>query len=301
MEAAQQFYYASHYRPLPHSPMPPPEIFDRTRLRHAREKTAPLFHAHDFLHRRAMADIVDRLESVTRSFERAAFYGVGELVDLLTPECGVGWTLHADLAAERTDGRRPALVADEERSPFAPESLDLVVSLLTLHDANDLVGALAQWRAALKPDGLFIAALFGEETLCELKSALYRAESELAGGVSPRLPPFASLKDLGSALQRAGFALPVADLDHVTVRYGEPLRLLKDLKGMGETNALKTRARPLGRRAIAQTLRQFAAEGGAARFDIVYLTGWAPHESQPVPLKPGSARRSLAEAVRKSG
>ena len=277
-----------------------PVIFDRARIRQARERSGVRFHAHDFLHRRAMADIVDRLESVTRSFEKAAFYGAGGLVDMLTPDAGVSWIAHGDLAGARLEGRRPAVVADEERGAFAPQSLDLIVSLLTLHDANDIIGALAQWRAALKPDGLFLAALFGEETLHELKAAFYAAESELAGGVSPRIPPFSGIRDLGAALQRAGFALPVVDVDKVAVRYGEPLRLLKDLRGMGETASLRAGARPLGRRLLARALSHFAAEG-VAHFDIVYLTGWAPHASQQKPLKPGTAARSLADAVKKSG
>ncbi len=281
------------------APNSPPVIFDRARIRRARERSGGRFHAHDFLHRRAMADIIDRLETVTRSFEKAAFYGAGGLVDMLTPDCGVGWIAHSDLAASRLDARRPAIVADEERSPFAPQSLDLIVSLLTLHDANDVVGALAQWREALRPDGLLLAALFGEETLAELKEAFYAAETALAGGVSPRIPPFSSVRDLGGALQRAGFALPVVDVDKVAVRYSEPLRLLNDLRGMGETASLQARARPLGRRLLGEALRRFA-EGGVAHFDIVYLTGWAPHASQQRPLKPGTATRSLADAVKKA-
>lgn len=276
----------------------PPPIFDRDRIRKAREKTAPRFRAHDYLHRRAMADIVDRLETVTRDFPTAMFYGAGDLTDMLTPACGVGWIAHGDLAFARTSGQRPALVLDEERSPLAPESIDLIVSLLTLHDANDLIGALSQWRRALKPDGLFLAALFGEGTLAELKSALFAAESELAGGVAPRIPPFAGVKDLGAALQRAGFALPVADVDNVSVRYGEPLRLLRDLQGMGETNSLTARSRPVTRRLLTHTLQNLAAAGGSVRFDIVYLTGWAPHPGQQKPLKPGSAKGSLAAAVK---
>lgn len=279
----------------------PPQIFDRARIRKARQRNAARFPNHDYLHRRAMADIVDRLETVTRDFPSALFYGAGDLVDMLTPACGAGRIVHADLAPGRLGQRRPAAAFDEEASPLAPESFDLVVSLLTLHDANDLVGALGQWRRALKPDGLFIAALFGEETLVELKAALFAAETELSGGVAPRIPPFAGVKDLGAALQRAGFALPVADIDNVTVRYGEPLRLLRDLQGMGETNSLTVRSRPLSRRLISRALRLFAEGGGSVRFDIVYLTGWAPHPDQQKPLKPGSAKHSFEAAVKGAG
>ena len=169
-----------------------------------------------------------------------------------------------------------------------------------MHGVNDLVGALGQIRQALKPDGLFVAALFGEETLRELRTSFYAAETELAGGVSPRVAPFAGVKDLGGALQRAGFALPVADIDAVTVTYKEPLRLLQDLRGMGETGTLKSRGRPLTRDLIANAMRHFSEAGGTARFDIVYLTGWAPHPDQQKPLKPGSAQSSMEEAVRKA-
>jgi hypothetical protein len=171
---------------------------------------------------------------------------------------------------------------------------------LTLHAANDLVGALAQARGALAPDGLFLAALFGENTLTELRAALCAAEIELTGGAASRIAPFASVRDLGQALQRAGFALPVADVDHAEVRYDGASRLLRDLKGMGETGILASQTRPLKRAVLVRALDLFAQAGGVATFDIVYLTGWAPHPDQPRALKPGSARHSLADAVRKS-
>lgn len=276
----------------------PPRIFDRALAARRRARAARAFAACDFLHRRVMADIVDRLESVTRDFPQALVYGASGLEDLITPGCGVGAILRADLAAERLAGPGPAVIFDEERTPFAPARFDLIVSVLSLHAVNDLVGALIQLRAALKPDGLFVAALFGEETLSSLRAALYAAESEIRGGASPRVAPFADVRSLGAALQRAGFAMPVADLDSVRVRYENPIQLLHDLRGMGETNALAARARPLTRAIIADALSRFAATGGEARFDIVYLTGWAPAEGQPKPLRPGSATHSLADAVR---
>ncbi len=242
-----------------------------------------------------MADIVDRLESVRRDFPLAHFCGAGALVSLLTPDAGVGAIVHSDLAPPRLTGLRRSLVADEERSPFAPQSFDLVVSLLTLHAANDLVGALAQHRLSLKPDGLFIAALFGEETLDALRRALYAAEADLRGGVSPRVAPFASVRDLGGAMQRAGFAMPVADVDPVRVRYEQPARLLADLRGMGETSALSARGRGLTAPLLREALARMEKE---IRFDIVYLTGWAPAPGQPQPLKPGSGRHSLEAAVK---
>lgn len=279
----------------------PPALFDRSRIRRARARSAAHFHQHDFLHRRAMADIVDRLESVTRTFETALVYGAGRLVNLLSPECGVGRVISADSAAQRLQGCAPAFVYDEDRVPSPPQKFDLIVSLLTLHASNDLIGALCQYRAALKPDGLFIAALFGEETLGELKQALIAAELELAGGAHSRIPPFAALRDLGAALQRAGFALPVADIDRATVRYEDARRLIEDLRGMGETGGYRSGAEPVNRAVLSRALQLFAAAGGAARFDIIYLTGWAPHPDQPKPQKPGSAKHSLAEAIKRAG
>lgn len=274
----------------------PPAIFDRRLVRQRRERSGAHFTDHDFLHRRAMAEIVDRLEIVTRDFPLAAFIGVGPLFSMLTPDCGVGRVIAVDLARARLGGER-GLIGDEERLPFSEQSLDLIVSLLTLHTANDLIGALAQARRSLRPDGLFLAALFGEETLKKLRAAFYAAETELTGGVSPRVAPFASVRDLGSALQRAGFALPVADVDRLTVRYNDPSRLLQDLRGMGETNVLHERGRSLSRAAICAALGHFTRQGGIEHFDIVYLTGWAPHESQQKPLKPGSGETSLKTAI----
>ncbi len=273
----------------------PPAIFDRALYARRRVRAARNFSAHDFLHRRAMEDVVDRLESVTRTFPRALFYGVGALDALLTEKAGVGEIVHADFCAARLAGR-PGVVFDEEHSPFAPHSFDLAVSLLTLHAANDLVGALVQMRAALKPDGLLVAALFGEETLGALRTAFYNAESRLAGGVSPRIAPFAAVRDLGAALQRAGIALPVADVDRASVAYREPASLLADLRGMGETSVLARRGRGLRRDVLAAALSEIA-EVGTVQFDIVTLTGFAPDASQPKPLKPGSARVSLKDAL----
>ncbi|OFW98868.1 MAG: hypothetical protein A3E78_13405 [Alphaproteobacteria bacterium RIFCSPHIGHO2_12_FULL_63_12] len=276
----------------------PPLIFDRSLYRRRRARAAAAFADHDFLHRRAMADVTDRLESVTRSFPRALFYGAGSLTEMLTPACGVGDIVHADLDFARIEGRPSSAVFDEEASPFAAASFDLIVSLLTLHAVNDPVGALTQMRSALKPDGLLIAVLFAEETLKELRAALYASETDYAGGVSPRVAPFASVRDLGAVLQRAGFALPVADVDRVEVRYREPARLLRDLKGMGETCCLVHRGRGLRRDALAGAIETLAA-ASVATFDLVTLTGWAPHPRQQQPLKPGSATHSLAEAIRK--
>lgn len=278
-------------------PQPQPAIFRPQRRRAFRARAARRFSEHDFLHRRAMFDIVERLEMTTRDFPRAAFFGVGALDGMLTPACGVGEIVHADNAAGRLAPGRASFIADEERNPCALGAFDLVVSLLTLHAVDDLVGALTQWRLALKPDGLLIAALFGEETLAGLRTALFEAESAHRGGASPRVHPCASIQSLGQALQRAGFSMPVVDCDSVRVRYGEPMRLFADLRGMGEQCALAGRRPALNRAILADAAARLAAQGGA-QFDIVYLTGWAPHPKQPRPLEPGSARTPLKDALK---
>jgi SAM-dependent methyltransferase len=208
------------------------------------------------------------------------------------------------IQADASNAFDPDLVLDEEALPFAPESLDLAVSLLGLHWTNDLVGALIQIRQALKPDGLFLGALFGGETLTELRQALLQAEDEVTGGAGPRVSPFADAFDGAALLQRAGFALPVSDIDRVTVRYAHPLKLLADLRAMGETNVLIERPRRPLTRAIQARMSEIYAERFAlpdgrvpATFDIVTLTGWAPHESQQKPLRPGSAKVRLADAL----
>ncbi len=197
--------------------------------------------------------------------------------------------------------------SDGETLPFSGQSFDLVTSILSLHWINDLPGVLKQIRQVLKPDGLFLACLFGGGTLAELRAALIDAESEITGGISPRLSPLPGLQDMANLLQRAGFALPVADGDRVTVRYSHPMRLLEDLKGMGEQAAFAKRdgqeRRPLSRRILARAseiyMDRYRDPDGKVRatFEIIWLSGWAPHASQPQPLKPGSGRVSLAEAV----
>jgi SAM-dependent methyltransferase len=274
-------------------------LFNRLLYKRRRARAAARFSAHDFLHRRASADIIDRLETVTRGFPRALFYGAGPLVSMLTPDCGVSSVICADLASERLPATAARAAFDEERVPFADESFDLIVSVLTLHAANDPVGALAQLRRALKPDGLLIAVVFGEETLAVLRAALYAAEAEASGQVSARVIPFASVRDWGAALQRAGLALPVVDLDRVRVRYETPEKLFADLRGMGETSMLSERGRPLARRA-ASALVSRLQNAPAIEFDLVTFTGWAPHESQQKPLAPGSAKASLQDAVNQS-
>jgi SAM-dependent methyltransferase len=197
------------------------------------------------------------------------------------------------------------VVFEEESLPIGNGTLDLYASILSLHAVNDLPGALSQIRRALKPDGLFVAALFGGHTLQELRWCLAQAEIEMDSGLSPRVFPFADVRDMGGLLQRAGFALPVADADTVVVHYSHPLRLLADLRGMGETNTLADRRKTfLRRRTLMRAMDMyrdnFADPDGRVRatFEVIYLTGWAPHESQQKPLKPGTARMPLAQALR---
>ncbi|MFN9032426.1 MAG: methyltransferase domain-containing protein [Alphaproteobacteria bacterium] len=288
----------------------PPRIFDRDLLRRRLDRAAPGYAGADFLKRRAAGDIVMRLEAIMRDFPRAVDLGArnGAFAQALADSDAaprVGLLVEADLSGRMLSGRSGMRVqADEERLPFAAASLDLIVSSLSLHWANDVIGALVQARLALKPDGLCIGALFGGATLTELRQALTAAELELTGGAGPRVSPFADPSDAAGLLQRAGFALPVADVDRVTVRYDHPLKLMADLRRMGETSVLAERhPRPLTRRVLARAFeiyaRDFADPDGRlpATFEILTLTGWSPSETQQKPLRPGSAKVRLADAL----
>ena len=286
-----------------------PHIFDRALHRARLTRAARGFAGADFLKRRAAEDLVHRLEAIMREFPLAVDLGAraGGFAEALSGSdaaAKIGLLVETDLSAAMLKRPGPRLVADEERLPFAPGSLDLVVSSLALHWVNDLVGALVQIRLALKADGLFLGALLGGETLTELRQCLIAAEAEITGGAGPRVSPFAGTYDAAGLLQRAGFALPVADIDRVTVRYSHPLRLMADLRAMGETNAMVERPRaPLTRRTLARAFEiyaeRFADPDGRLRatFDIVTLTGWAPHPEQQKPLRPGSAKMRLADAL----
>lgn len=253
--------------------------------------------------------MVDRLEAILRDFPLCVDLGSRDdaFLDALaqSPAASrIGAVLASRPTRDRIKSRGPALVASEEALPFRSESLDLVVSLLSLHWTNDLVGALVQIRRSLKPDGLFIGALFTGSTLTELRQVLLQAEDEVGGGAGPRIAPFADGPDLASLAGRAGLALPVVDIDRITVRYDHPLKLMADLRAMGETNPLMENARrPLKRevlaRAFALYAERFTDPDGRIRatFEISTLTGWAPHPDQQQPLKPGSARMRLADAL----
>jgi SAM-dependent methyltransferase len=270
-----------------------PRLIDRGALR-ARLARAARLGPVTFLLDRVAEDMAERLGAVLRDFKDAA--------DVWTPRDAL-WGLQP--GRFDTIARIGIFDSADEALQLAPQSLDLALSGLALHFANDLPGVLAQIRRALRPDGLFLAALLGGDTLIELRDSFTAAEVELEGGLSPRVLPFADLRDLGALLQRAGFALPVADVDRVVVRYDNAFALMQELRRMGATNVLMERRRTPLRRSTLLRMVQIYAERFAdadgrirATFDIVWLSGWAPHASQQQPLKPGSAKASLAEAVR---
>lgn len=278
-----------------------PTIFDRALLR-TRQKRAQALGPATFLLDRVAEETVERLSVVLRKFGRAA--DLDTAGDALSKALLAGGAVEAVARATiRTEGALEILV-DEQGMPFTEASLDLVVSGLALQFVNDLPGALIQIRRALKPDGLLLAAMIGGDSLNELREAFAQAESEVEGGLSPRVLPFGDIRDLGGLMQRAGFALPVVDSDRVIVRYDSPIALMRDLRAMGATNILIERRRaPLKRATLARMLEiyaeRFADSDGRLRatFEIVWLSGWTPHESQQKPLKPGSATRRLADAL----
>ncbi len=296
---------------LPFQPDPPEgmNVFDRRLVRARRDRWASVLSDHDFLFREVADRLADRLGDVTRRFPLALDLGArsGILAETLGPRGGIETLLQAELSprlARLAAKRGPVVIADEEALPFGDGRFDLVLSNLALHWVNDLPGALIQVRRALKPDGLFLATLFGLGTLPELRQALLEAEIEIAGGAGPRLSPFADLRDGAALLQRAGFALPVADADQITVTYPNALALMRELVRMGEANATVARPRrPLRRATLLRAAaiygeRHGDAEGRVpARFQVIYLTGWAPGPDQPKALKPGSARNRLADAL----
>ncbi|RMF09885.1 MAG: methyltransferase domain-containing protein [Alphaproteobacteria bacterium] len=286
-----------------------PGPFDRAVLRQRRLRAAPRFTDHDFLFREIATRLDERLSEITRSFNRVLVIGNqgGIAADLAARRYGQAEVVRTDLDRGLLRcGAGRAVVADDEALPFADGAFDLAISLLGLHWVNDLPGTLIQLRRALRPDGLLLAAFLGGETLRELRQAFLEAETAVEGGVSPRVSPFVDVRTAGSLLQRAGFALPMVDVDSLTVTYENAFALMRDLRGMGETNALIDRRRSLSRRdtvfAMAEVYaaRHAGADGRIpATFDVLYLTAWSPHESQPRPLAPGSARTSLGDVLGK--
>jgi SAM-dependent methyltransferase len=270
-----------------------PILFERALLR-TRQGRAEKMGPAAFLLDRVAEDMAERLHAVLRQFADAADLGTtGDQVrNVLTRR--VGQLAQINLPD-----------SEFEPLPLAPESLDLVVSALALQFVNDLPGTLAQIRRALRPDGLLLAAMIGGDTLTELRQSFAAAEAELEGGISPRVAPFADLRDVGALLQRAGFALPVTDVDRIVARYDDAFALMQDLRRMGATNVLVERRRAPTRRATLLRMAQIYSERFAdpdgrirATFDVIWLSGWAPHQSQQQPLQPGSAKASLAAAVK---
>lgn len=290
-------------------------LFDRRAVRRHRDRAARLFGGvrdGEFLYEEVADRLMERLEDVQRAFPLAVDLGCrrGQLARRLLARPGTERVVQADLspalaAAARSENRFvPTLAADEEALPFAGSSLDLVTACLSLHFANDLPGAMIQIARLLRPDGLFMAAILGGETLAELRTALAEAETAVEGGLSPRVAPMADVQDAGGLLQRAGFALPVVDRDRITVTYEHAFGLMMDLRRMGETNPMAARRHTFTRRetllaAADRYLEKFADRTGRLRatFEVIYLTGWAPAASQPEPLRPGSAKSRLADAL----
>ena len=269
--------------------MTTPLLFDPAALALQRRRAAA--RPADFLLRHAAEDMADRLAAVLRRFEAAA--EIGPLLPLL------GETLRPALTASW----QGADIANEVLA-LAPGSIDLALSALSLQFVNDLPGMLSQIRRALKPDGLLMAVLVGGASLSELREAFSQAELEVEGGVSPRVAPFADVRDMGGLLQRAGFALPVVDSDTLTVRYDNAFALMADLRAMGATNVMTQRRKSFTRRATLVRMAEiyqerFSDPDGRIRatFELIWISGWVPHESQQKPLQPGSAKARLADAL----
>ena len=298
------------------TPVPSPIMFDRARVTRNRDRASSRFREYAFLKGRESTQLLERLNDTSREFERALDIGAhdGQACEALRESGKVKQIIALESAprmvAKLQSKGFETVSTETEKLPFPEASFGLATSVLSLHWINDLPGVLTQVRQVLAPDGLFLACLFGGGTLSELRASLIEAESEITGGISPRLSPLPGLQDLAGLLQRAGFALPVADVERVTVRYSHPMKLLEDLKGMGEQAAFAPRAgqerRPLSRRILARMSEiyqsRFSDPDGKVRatFEIIWLSGWAPHESQPKPLRPGSGRFSLADSVKRA-
>ena len=282
--------------------------FDRALVRRRRDRAAAGFSGYDFMFAETAASLVERLRLIRRGFPHALDLGChdGAAGRLAAAAKGIERLVSCDLSgalAGRADGF--PVVADEEALPFAPASFDLVLSNLSLHWVNDLPGALIQIRRVLRPDGFFVASMLGGDTLKELRRSLFEAELEVTGGAAPRLSPFAAQADAGQLMRRAGFALPVADSETITVTYSDIFRLMADLRGMGETSALLARPRrPLARAVLLEAGRRYAeawAEPDGrlpATFQVLHLAGWAPDPSQQQPLPPGGAPAPAPGGIR---
>ncbi|MEQ8392729.1 MAG: methyltransferase domain-containing protein [Thalassospira sp.] len=290
----------------------PITVFDRQILKLRRDRAATRAQDFNFLFAETAERLADRLDDTTRSFPIAVDLGChsGELGQIIGKRGEIEQLYQADISqryakaaqANNASNTNGTIVADEEFLPFAEGSLDLILSNLSLHWVNDLPGMLLQARRALKSDGLFLASMLGGETLKDLREALMTAEAEEEGGVSPRVSPFVDVKDAGALLQRSGFALPVVDADDLLIDYPDALKLMRDLSGMGESNIVAKRSKKFTKRSTLARAAAIYHERHArpdgrihAKFQIIYLTAWAPDESQPKPLRRGTGQVSLVD------
>ncbi|MDD9901751.1 MAG: methyltransferase domain-containing protein [Alphaproteobacteria bacterium] len=280
-----------------------PQVFDRHIWCQRRSRAARQGGQHDFLFREVAARLGARLDIVKKDFPRVLELGTatGAMAEVLSGRAGTIDVVRADYV----DGANVDVVLESETLDFSPQSFDAVISCLDLHWINDLPGVLAQVHRILKPDGLFLAALLGGETLHELRTAFLQAEMNATGGGSLRVSPFADVRDIGGLLQRAGLALPVADTEKIVVDYSDPLRLMKDLRGMGAANVAAARLKHMSRRDVvfgaAKAYQEmFGDDAGRipATFEVIYAIGWVPHESQQKPLMRGSGTVSLADVLK---
>ncbi|MEL7471078.1 MAG: methyltransferase domain-containing protein [Pseudomonadota bacterium] len=283
-----------------------PRLFDSARLatRRDRAERCGFQGRGDFLHAEVATLLGERLGEVTRAFDNAAIVGSGGGLHhaILAPH--IQDIQQVEWSERRAERAGVEATPFSETLPFAEASLDLVVSMLEMHWLNDPVGHLIQLRRALRPDGLMIAALFGGETLNELRNALTQAEVDVTGGLSPRIAPMGEIRDLGGLLQRAGLTMPVADSERIRTSYPDIIALMRDLRAMGETNILTDRRRvPMRRDMLARAGAIYAEKHSlpdgrlSATFEVIFLTGWAPAPDQPVALRPGSAKARLADAL----
>jgi len=283
----------------------PPALFDRRLLRQRRNRAAHSLHDYDYLLQRVIDDLLDRVESINRDFPRALVLGGGGAVGrALKDRPEVAAKIGALIETDFAERLARDVCVDEEALPFADEHFDLVLSPLALHWANDLPGALIQINRALKSDGFFACAVIGGGSLKELRQSLMAAETELYDGAAARVSPFADTVDMAGLLQRAGFAMPVTDVDRVTVRFGNAFVLMRDLRKMGETSVLADRPRTPRGRSFFVRMAEIYAERFAdpdrkirASFEIIHAGGWAPHPDQPRPKRPGSATVRLADVL----
>ena len=285
------------------SPIKEVEIFDRKIVRLRREKIASDFQKYDFLNREITNRLIDNIQDIKRAFNYVLNIGCHSptIIDHFNRSFIIDQDLSYNMAANAECSK---IQADEEFLPLKDQSLDLVISCLNLHWVNDLPGALIQTKRCLKPDGLFLGAFLGGETLTELRQSMLKADMDYHGGISPHISPFIDVRDAGSLMQRAGFALPVVNIERITATYSDAFSLMKELKGMGKNNALVKRQRTLTSPRLMLKVAKyyhadFALENGKipATFDIIYLQGWTPHESQQKPLKPGSGNMFLKDAL----